>query len=138
MGPRLVTTATKAEAARSMPPLVRVLAGILGAAFLPCIPLRAQGARQTFFRVKYISEGTVYLEAGRNAGLKEDMRLRVVRPPDSGGVTEAIRFSSADAIAELRVLSVADLSSVCEVLNARAELEIADLAYLAPESVSPR
>jgi hypothetical protein len=88
--------------------------------------------------VKYVSEGTVYLEAGRNAGLKEDMRLRVVRPADSGGATEAIRFSSADAIAELRVLSVADLSSVCEVLNARAELEIADLAYLAPESVSQR
>jgi hypothetical protein len=121
-----------------MPSLVRVLAGILGVAFLFCIPLHAQGAQQTFFRVKYVSEGTVYLEAGRNAGLKEDMRLRVVRPADSGGATEAIRFSSAEAIAELRVLSVADLSSVCEVLNARAELEIADLAYLVPESVSQR
>jgi hypothetical protein len=121
-----------------MPRLVRVLAGILGVASLFCVPLHAQEAQQTFFRVKYISEGTVYLEAGRNAGLKEDMRLRVVRPADSGGATAAIRFSSGDAIAELRVLSVADLSSVCEVLNARAELEIADLAYLAAESVSQR
>jgi len=98
----------------------------------------AQSGPLNLFRVKYISEGTVYLDAGRNAGLKEGMNLYAVRPSSPGDTTEAIRFRTEDALAELRVLSIADLSSVCEVLHPKQALEVGDMAYLAPASATKR
>ena len=43
-------------------------------------------APRTPFRVKYVAEGAVYLDGGRNAGLSEGMKLTVRRDAgDLGG-----------------------------------------------------
>ncbi len=43
---------------------------------------------KTIFHVKYISEGAIYLDAGRNEGLEEGMLLHLVHADPSGGTTE--------------------------------------------------
>lgn len=91
-----------------------------------------------FFHVKYIADGAVYLDAGRNAGLQEGMTLALIHPPSRGDVTEAVRFREEESLADLRVLTVADSSSVCEVLASRGELQVGDLAYLTPKSEHQR
>lgn len=104
------------------------------------IPAGAQSTAPplNFFHVKYLADGAVYLDAGRNAGLQEGMRLALIHPPASGDVTEAVRFREEESLADLRVLTVADSSSVCEVLASRGELQVGDLAYLTPQSEHQR
>src|SRR5579871_2633573 len=116
----------------------RIFVLTLASGFLANVIARAQKPPQDLFRVKYISEGTVYLDAGRNAGLKEGLSLYVVRTTSTGDATEAIRFRTEDSLGELKVLSVADLSSVCEIVNAKQTVEIGDLAYLTPSSSTKR
>jgi hypothetical protein len=93
---------------------------------------------QNIFHVKYVTEGTVYVDAGRNAGLKEGMILSVVRLASDGEETEALRFRSAPGIAELRVIAVADTSAVCEIVNAKSDVQPKDIAYLSPQSIEVR
>ncbi len=77
------------------------------------------------FRVKYVAEGAVYLEGGRSAGLAEGQRLTLRRGENSG----------AEAVAELRVFSVASASAVCEVVSSDGPVEPGDVAYLSTEDV---
>ena len=95
-------------------------------------------AAKNIFHVKYISEGTVYLDAGHNAGLEEGMLLHLVHADPNGGTTEAVRFQGQDPIADVRVFSVADSSSAAEVIKSREDLTVGDLAYLDTESVHAR
>lgn len=101
---------------------------------------RAQSspAPQNIFHVKYIAEGAVYVDAGRNAGLKEGMILTATRGGADAGATQAVRFQTGDGVAQLRVLSVADTSAVCEILSSREDLEVGDIAYLHPQSIEQR
>ncbi len=110
---------------------------LLAAESVWCVPMQSPPA-QNLFHVKYVTEGTVYIDAGRNAGLKEGMVLSVVRPASDGEVTEALRFRNAPSIAELRVLTVADTSAVCEIANAKTSVERGDIAYLSPQSIELR
>jgi hypothetical protein len=93
---------------------------------------------QNIFHVKYVTEGTVYLDAGRNMGLKEGMELAVVRLSSDSELTEAIRFKDAPGIAGLRVLSVADTSAVCEVVNTKSDVHPGDVAYMSAQSIEQR
>jgi len=93
---------------------------------------------QNLFHVKYISEGAVYLDGGLNAGLAEGMILHVVHADPSGGLTEAVRFTGQQPIADLRIFSVADSSAAGEVLNSREDLAVGDIAYLDVASVHLR
>jgi len=90
------------------------------------------------FHVKYISDGAVYLDAGRNAGLEDGMLLHLVHADPDGSATEAVRFRSEDPVADLKVFSVADSSSACEIVTAREELQVGDVAYLTPGSIHER
>jgi hypothetical protein len=90
------------------------------------------------FQVKYISKGSVYLDAGRNAGLEEGMLLHLVHADPDGGTTEAVRFQGQEPIADLRIFSVADSSSVAEIIKSREDLAVGDVAYLDTESVHLR
>ncbi len=78
---------------------------------------------RTVFRVKYIAEGAVYLDGGREAGLAEGMNLSVRRDDQAG----------SNVIAELEVVAVAANSAVCDVKNPQAELKPGDLADLSAE-----
>jgi hypothetical protein len=93
---------------------------------------------KTIFHVKYISEGTVYLDAGHNSGLEEGMILHLVHADPGGGTTEAVRFEGQEPVADVRVFSVADSSSAAEVVKSREDLVVGDIAYLDPESVHAR
>src|SRR5260221_2778630 len=74
--------------------------------------LRAQNVPpENIFHVKYIADGSVYLDAGGNAGLEEGMILHVVHADPKGGTTESIRFRKEAPVADLRIFSVASSSS---------------------------
>ena len=114
-----------------------LVAGFL-AAMTACCAAAQSTPPQNIFHVKYVTEGTVYLDAGRNMGLKEGMELAVVRLSSDSELTEAIRFKDAPGIAGLRVLSVADTSAVCEVVNAKSDVHPGDVAYMSAQSIEQR
>ncbi len=82
---------------------------------------------RTEFKVKYVAEGSVYLDGGRNAGLGEGMKLTVTRA--SGATPDAL----TQTIAELQISAVADASAVCEFLSTQAAVEPGDIARLSQE-----
>jgi hypothetical protein len=90
------------------------------------------------FRVKYLSEQSVYIDAGRNADLAEGMKLSVIAPPPDGVAADGARFRGYPHIAELKVISVADSSAVCDVISTSGELQVGQLAFLVPQSVENR
>jgi len=90
------------------------------------------------FRVKYVSEGTVYIDAGRNADIQEGMKLSVVNPPPDGVVNDGVRYRGYPHVAELNVVSVADTSAVCDVVSTNGELQVGQVAFLTPGAVEDR
>lgn len=90
------------------------------------------------FRIKYISEGAVYIDAGRNAGIAQGMKLWVVDAPPGGQTSEGVRFQGGAHIAELKVVSIADSSAVCEISQANGEIRVGQIAFLTPDSVTER
>jgi hypothetical protein len=89
---------------------------------------------KNIFRIKYIADGTVYLDAGRNAGLQEGMLLHVVHADPNGGTTEAVRFQGQEPVADVSIFSVADSSSAAEIVKSREDLVLTDIVYLDVES----
>src|SRR6202043_3357219 len=57
--------------------------------------------------------------------------------PD-GVAADGVRFRGYPHIAELNVVSVADSSAVCDVISSTGELQLGQLAFLAPQSVENR
>jgi len=94
--------------------------------------------KPTVFHVTYVSEGTIYIDAGRNADLQEGMTLSVVEVPPDGTASEGVRFRGDAHIAEVRITSTADSTALCEVLEAKGELSAGQVAFLAPDSVEER
>jgi hypothetical protein len=90
---------------------------------------------KNIFHIKYISEGAVYLDGGRNAGLEEGMLLHLVHADPNGGMTEAVRFQGKEPIADVRIFSVAGSSSAAEITKGGGDLVVGDVAYLDPDSI---
>jgi hypothetical protein len=103
---------------------MRLLRLVLTLLFACCAVLAQQDTVRTTFKVKFVAEGAVYLDGGRAAGLGERMKL-TVRRDTAFGIGQM-----GEPVAELEVLSVAETSSVCEVLNARSDPRAGDTAYL--------
>lgn len=82
------------------------------------------------YRIKYVAEGVVYLEGGRDAGLKEGMKLSVKHPPLAGPGTQSNQGPARAPIAQIRVTSVAEVSTVCEIITGKEQITEGDLAYL--------
>lgn len=89
-------------------------------------------------RVKYVTDDSLYIDAGRNADFQEGMKLSVVNPPPDGVVSDAIRFRGYEHVAEIRVISVADSSAVCEIVSTHGEIKTGQVAFLTPDSVAER
>jgi hypothetical protein len=83
----------------------------------------------TMFKVKYVAEGVVYLDAGRNAGLAEGMKL-VIRESTASPTSPNADAADPGKLADLVVISVAENSSVAEVHSAAREIKAGDTAYL--------
>jgi hypothetical protein len=96
------------------------------------------GQKESVFHVKYISDNTVYVDAGRNADLQEGMKLSVIEPPPDNAVNDGVRFRGYPHVAELNVISVADTSAVCDIVSSTGELKIGQLAFLTPASSDER
>jgi hypothetical protein len=94
--------------------------------------------KPTVFRVKYVGDGSVYIEAGRNADLQEGMKLSVVEAPPDGLIAEGIQYRGYQHVAEIVVSSVSDSSAVCDVLKTDGELKVGQAAFLTPDSVQSR
>ena len=90
------------------------------------------------FRVRYVSDNTVYIEAGRNADLQEGMKLSVVEAPPDGVIAEGLQYRGYDHVAELVVSMVSDSSAVCDVVKTIGELKAGQAAFLTPDSVLAR
>ena len=100
--------------------------------------LADQTKKPTVFRVKYVGDSTVYIEAGRNANLQEGMKLSVVEAPPDGVIAEGIQYRGYEHVAEIVVSSVSDSSTVCDVVTAKGELKVGQAAFLTPDSVLNR
>jgi hypothetical protein len=96
------------------------------------------GKKPSIFRVKYIADSSVYIDAGRNADLQEGMKLSVIEAPPDNVLSDGVRFRGYPHIAELNVVSVADSSAVCDVISSTGELKIGQVAYLSPSSAEDR
>src|ERR1700686_909376 len=119
--------------------LIRLLATaiLLFAIFGPSARLlRGQEEKASVFPVKYISNDAVYLGAGRNAGIQEGMKISVVNATSDAAISSGGRFRGEAPVAELRVISVADSSAVCEIVSTKGELSVGQLAFLTPDSVA--
>jgi hypothetical protein len=98
----------------------------------------APNEKPSVFRVKYIADTSVYVDSGRNAGLQEGMKLSVIEPPPDNAISDGVRFRGYAHVAELNVISVADSSSVCDVVSSASELKIGQFAILTPSSAEDR
>jgi hypothetical protein len=98
----------------------------------------ASSPRPSVFRVKYLADSSVYIDAGRNADLHEGMKLSVIEPPPDNAVNDGVRYRGYPHVAELNVVSVADTSAVCDVISSKGELQIGQLAFLTPDSSEDR
>ena len=101
-------------------------------------PVAPSTQKPAVFRIKYVSEGTVYIDAGRNSDIQEGMKLAVVEPPPDNVADDGVRFRGYPHVAELNVLTVSDSSAVCDVISATGELKVGQLAYLTEGSVEDR
>lgn len=101
-------------------------------------PASDSAPKPSVYKVKYISDATLYIDAGRNAGLQEGMKLSVVAPPPDNAIDDGIRFRGYPHVAELNVVSVADASSVCDVISSTGDLQIGQVAFLTPDSAEDR
>jgi hypothetical protein len=124
--------------------ILLLLSACLFSAAFPAV-LQAQSANESMqhqkpavFHVKYVAEGSLYIDAGRNADLQEGMKLSVIDPPPDGMVNDGVRFRGYPHVAELNLVSLADSSAVCDVISANGELKVGQLAFLTPNSVEDR
>jgi hypothetical protein len=118
---------------------MRTWTALLGL-FLAGTALAQEPATHPIFHVKYIAEGVVYLDGGRNVGLLERQILKVSPAGTDEGSSRGEQLA-AEEIATIRVLSLADASAVCEVLSSTRAVQPGDVAILqagAEPLVAPR
>ena len=96
-------------------------------------PRQPSKSLRTAFMIKYVTEGTAYLNGGRSSGLAPGMKLAVRDPA-------ARTTGSADnrdwVIAELNVISVAQNSVVTEIRPIKRAVKIGDWAFLSPGDIA--
>ena len=114
-----------------------LVAAPLLAALLPALAWAQGTIQQTAFRIKFITEGAVYLNGGSAAGLKEGQKLVVKRSiaatqPSS---EKSMPAATTGVLATLTIISVASASAVCEITTSTAPLQIGDMAQLSQEEV---
>lgn len=94
------------------------------------------GASNATFRVKYVASDVVYVEGGRAAGLREGTALVI-----KGALPPNAKEESTDgadafvAVAQLKVVSVAETSAVCEIVSSTRPIVAGDVASLTSEEI---
>ena len=106
-----------------------VIPGTAGAAAeLRSSPAVPNPGLRTVFHVKFVQQDAAYIDAGRNEGIAEGMKLVVVNAgPDGAAPASA---SPAAMVAELTVVGIAETSAVTEIHVLERDVVAGDLAYL--------
>lgn len=140
IGGSLVPGTGAKQLTKKVPALFTLAAGLLSGFCAPAGHAQATQPEQkpAVFQVKYISDASVYIEAGHNAGIQEGMKLSVINAPPDGVVSDGIRYRGYEHVAELKVISVSDSSSVCEILSTSGEIQVGQLSFLTPDSALER
>jgi len=84
---------------------------------------------RTTFRVRYVAEGSVYIDGGRNAGLNEGFQLTVKRLKPGEAEMDA------KPVGEIQVISLAENSAVCEIKAKVMAFEVGDVASLSAADI---
>ncbi|MGZ4815678.1 MAG: hypothetical protein ACXVZV_09730 [Terriglobales bacterium] len=106
-----------------LPLCTAVLLGLMGAA-----SAQADPQVRTTFSVRYVVDGSVYLDAGSNAGLREGMKLTVSDTPAQAEASG--ENPDKYLVATLVIDSVASTSAVCTVTLTTRQLRRGDVAAL--------
>jgi AMIN domain len=88
---------------------------------------RSPKVPRTVFQVKYVAEGAAYLNGGRSSGLAKGMKL-VVRDEGPSSAPDV-----GPTVADLQVISVAEMSAVTNIHVTKREVKPGDWAYLSAE-----
>jgi hypothetical protein len=97
---------------------------------------RADRPRQVLFRVLHVEDTAVYINVGRNFGLREGTQLALYRSQSNADSPGSPPSAVGQPIAELKVLIVADSSAVCEISNSVEEVRIGDTGFVTPTEQS--
>jgi len=94
----------------------------------------ADRPRQIFSRVLHVEDTAVYINVGRNFGLREGAKLELFHAQSNSDSPTAPPSVLGQPIAELKVLIVADSSAVCEIVTSVEEVRIGDAGFVTPEN----
>jgi AMIN domain-containing protein len=98
------------------------------AAEIRAVPAVPNPDLRTVFHVKFVQQDAAYIDAGRNEGIAEGMKLVVVNAdPNAAGSNNA---SPTAAVAELTVVGIAETSAVTQIHVLQRDVVSGDLAYL--------
>jgi hypothetical protein len=112
--------------------LICILAGFTSPA------LRAQNSQQVVFHVLHVEETSVYIDVGGNLGLKEGTTLSLFHAESIAGPAGAETSAAAKPIAQLKVLIVADSSTVCQIVSSTDEVRIGDAGFFISQAKARR
>ena len=98
----------------------------------------ADRPRQVFFRVLHVEDTAVYINIGRNFGLREGKKLALYHAQSNADSPGAPPSPVGQPIADLKVLIVADSSAVCEIVTSVEEVRIGDIGFVTPEDQPKR
>jgi hypothetical protein len=96
----------------------------------PRLAIRAADpSLRTVFRVKYVADGVAYLDGGRNAGLKEGVKLEIRDADGTAKDGTSVAPTDPRVVAELEISAVAESSSVTDIHGPKRPVKVGDLAY---------
>jgi hypothetical protein len=116
--PELVSASTQPSIAAAPATVTELKAG-------PVVP---NPDLRTVFHVKFVQQDSAYIDAGRNAGVAEGMKLVVVSADPKGALRN--NTSPTAALAELTVVGIAETSAVTQIHVLQRDVVPGDLAYL--------
>ena len=98
---------------------------------------QAEPALASPFKVKYVDVKTVFLDAGKSAGLAPGMMLTVKRSRVVSNYSGDGQVKANLIVAKLTVVSVSNNSAMCEVRSQSGDVRRGDLAFLETEQRRP-
>ena len=118
--------------------MYRFLALVLTALSLAS-PLAAQGpgSIRTGFKVKYVADDTVYVDAGKNSGLTVGTTLTIRRAEVLSTQSGDGQFKAKIVIAKIVVTSISNTSAMCMVRAKNSEIRLGDIAMLVQDQEKP-
>lgn len=110
-----------------------VVLPVAAAAQVSETPASAPAPVRSEFHVRYVSQDSVYIDAGRDAGLTEGTKLILKQNAKAAGDEKVLE---AGVLARLTVIAVASTSAVCQVSAETREIVAGDTLSLPDEEIA--